>query len=453
MKDKEILKNIVDEKKKVTERPAIDTLTPAEKKEIPTFTTKYMEFLDAARTTHETTNTVLSWAKKNGFSEYRKGQKKFYIMNEDQSSIALVIAGKHPIEKGLSILGAHADFCCLHLKDHPLKEDSYLGIRLDTRPYGGFGNPHFTDTDYRIIGRVLKNGKIHQFEFDGTIFEPTVHITRDLEENKVKDAFKGENLDITVGCRTKKEFLKKISKLAGTTIEEKDFSRGDFYAVPKFKTIKLLDDELISGYGHDDRSSVFAIFEALFRSKPTHTTIAMSFDREEIGSTGLTGAIGAFFEQIIDACMENEEKSGDAFLRTILRNSYMVSADVDIALNFRNLELSDADNAAKSGRGLVICRANGGRGQGGGNRAPSFLMDYLMTLFEKKKVIYQVSSIPTKIEQGGGGTIGRYFAERGVPTADVGCPVSGMHGKRSILHIGDLYQAIKGFQAFIEREK
>jgi aspartyl aminopeptidase len=308
------------------------------------------------------------------------------------------------------------------------------------------------EIDDFFAAKCCANLKEKYFENDDLRwFFRTVSAYYEEYKKTVKEAFKGEQLDIIVGSRTKKDFLKTISKIAGCDIEEKDFSRADVYAVPKFKSMKLMGDELIVGYGHDDRSSVFSVFKALFRAKPYFTTVAFAFDREEIGSTGLTGAIGSFFEQVLDAVVH--ENTGEAKMRSILRNSLMISADVDIALTFRSLENSDVDNAAKCGRGFVICRINGGKGQGGGNRAPAFLMDYLMELWDKEKVVYQVSSIPTKIEMGGGGTIGRYFAERGIPTADCGAPVAGMHGKRSILHVGDLYQCVKGFTAFMERKR
>jgi aspartyl aminopeptidase len=449
----DILKNIIEERKGQQARPSIDDLSAEEKKDLRLVAKEYINFLDKAKTTHETTKLLISMAKKRGFVQYTSGVKKnFYLVNKDESAIALVAFGKIPIDKGLTILGAHSDFCCLHLKDHPIKEDQYLGVRLDGRPYGGFWNHHYLDTDVDVLGRLVKNGKVYEFSFDGVIIDPTIHINHEIEDKTVKEAFKGEQLDILVGTRTKKEFLDKISAIAGIKIEEKDFSRTDVYAVPKFSTLSLMGDELIVGYGHDDRSSVFSIFEAIFRAKPTYTSLVFAFDREEIGSTGLTGAQGNFFEEVIDAITQGASQS-DKGVRDMLRHSLMISADVDIALNFRNLDLSDPENAAKSGRGIVICRANGGRGQGGGNKAPAFLMDYIMTLWDKEKVSYQVSSIPSKIEGGGGGTIGRYFAERGVPTADCGAPISGMHGKRSILHAGDLYQCMKGFKVFMERKE
>lgn len=451
MEDKEILKTIIDERKGQAERPSYDKLTAQEKKDVDKIREEYINFLNHGRTTHEVIKRVLEKAKKNNFTDNPK-LKKFYVINDDHSAIALVVRGKKPIGKGMTFLGSHADFCSLHLKDHPIKEDNYLGVRLDTRPYGGFWNHHYGDTDVTVIGRFIKNGKTHEFEFPGVIFEPTIHISNEFADKPYKEIFKGEVNDITIGCRTKKDFLDYVSKLAGTTMEEKDFARGDFYAVPRFAATALPGNELITAYGHDDRSSVYGIYEALLRSSPTYTTVCFAFDREEIGSTGLTGAIGSFFEHVLDHILETEGKMSEADIRTILRHSRMISADVDIALNHRNLELSDPDNSAKPGRGMVICRVNGSKGQGGGNRAPAFLMDYMMTLLEKEKVVYQISSIPSKIEQGGGGTIARYFAERGVPTIDSGAPVSGMHGKRSILHIGDLYQCMKGFKAFMERE-
>ena len=56
---------------------------------------------------------------------------------------------------------------------------------------------------------------------------------------------------------------------------------------------------------------------------------AFGVDREEIGSTGLTGAIGAFFEQTLDQIVENQTgkkplEITQAYERIILKNSMML---------------------------------------------------------------------------------------------------------------------------------
>src|SRR3989339_819364 len=79
------------------------------------------------------------------------------------------------------------------------------------------------------------------------------------------------------------------------------------------------------------------------------------------------------------------------------------------------------------------------------------IASYLMDLFEENNVMYQMSELPSKLQKGGGGTIAKYFAQKGIQVIDVGVPVGNMHGKHPTAHIGDLGQLIKGYKSFIGR--
>ena len=49
---------------------------------------------------------------------------------------------------------------------------------------------------------------------------------------------------------------------------------------------------------------------------------------------------------------------------------------------------------------------------------------------------------------GGGGTIAKYVANRGIPVIDIGVPVLSMHSPFEVIHKTDLYMAYRAFVLF-----
>jgi len=418
--------------------PSLKELTKTEKRDLDIYVEAYKDFLDNARTPREVVDYVEETAVKHGFD------KDQIIINDNRSNIVLVDYANLDIDTGMRILGAHVDSPCLHIKVKPLKEGP-LGVRLDTQYYGGIFKHQWFDQIVNVRGHVVKHGKEIPVNIEGVIIDIAPHINKILDK-KVSEAFTGEDLDILTGYSNKEDLLKDLG------IEEKDFGRAELYAVPVEKTRVLQD--LIVGYGHDDRVCVFTQLMAMLRSKPEHTSVIFGVDREEIGSTGITGAESSFFEYALDKIIA--KKSGmnrmevtQALQRDILFESMMLSADVDIAATYRNKALVD-EECTKAGHGLSISTYCGSGGKYHGNQVTAKFMDQVMDMLDEKKAVYQLSGLPSKVDTGGGGTIAKYFAQKGIQTVDAGVPVAGMHSKTETIHKGDLYQAVKCFQAFLE---
>jgi aspartyl aminopeptidase len=427
-----------EEEKKIV--PSLANLTEEEKKDLEEYVVQYKDFLDNARTPRQVVDYVEELALKNGLSEDQ------IFINSNRSNIAIVNYSKASIDKGVKILGAHVDSPCLHIKVKPIKEDN-LGVRLDTQYYGGIVKYQWFDQQVNVIGHVVKEGKEIPINLKGVIIDEAPHINRDIANKLVKDAFDAEDLDVITGYSRKEDLLKDLG------IEEKDFQRAELYVVPVEKTMILKD--LIVGYGHDDRVCVFTEMMALLKSNPTNTSIVFGVDKEEIGSTGITGAQAVFFEQVFDQIVSKKksrmlDKITQPYERTILAKSVMLSADVDIATTYRSAGLVDVVNDTKTGYGIAISAYCGHGGKFEGNQVTAQLMDKLMNMFDKNGAIYQVSGLPSRVDKGGGGTIAKYFSQKGIQTVDAGVPVAGMHSKTETIHKGDLYQAIKCFKVFLE---
>lgn len=428
-------------KKKDKLVPALDKLSKQELKDLDEFVEEYVDFLDSARTPQQVVDYVENKARENGFTDDQ------IFTNKNRSNIVLVKYGARDVEDGLRILGAHVDSPCLHVKPKPIKEGP-LGIRLDTQYYGCIYKHQWFDQIVRIVGHVIKKGKKIPIDFEGEILDIAPHISaKELYSKKVSEAFDAEELDVLTGYAEKEKLLKDLK------IEEKDFQRAELYVVPAEKTRVL--QNLIVGYGHDDRVCVFTQLMALLESDPKYTSMIFGVDREEIGSTGITGAQAVFFEQVVDKVVAKKtgrmlEEITQAYERDIFFKSKMLSADVDIATTFRNKKKVDPDINTAAGNGLAISTYCGHGGKYEGNQVTAVFMDELINMFDKGKGVYQVSGLPSKVDSGGGGTIAKYFAQRGIETVDAGVPVAGMHSKTETIHKGDLYQAFKCFRIFLD---
>ena len=74
-------------------------------------------------------------------------------------------------------------------------------------------------------------------------------------------------------------------------------------------------------------------------------------------------------------------------------------------------------------------------------------MARVRSLFARAGVVWQTGELG-KVDQGGGGTIAKYVANRNVDTVDAGVPVLSMHAPFEVVSKLDLYMAYLGFLAF-----
>ena len=58
-----------------------------------------------------------------------------------------------------------------------------------------------------------------------------------------------------------------------------------------------------------------------------------------------------------------------------------------------------------------------------------------------------------RLDLGGGGTIAKYVANRGIPVLDIGVPVLSMHSPFEVIHKTDLYMAYRTFSLFCQAEQ
>lgn len=429
---------------------------------------EYIEFISQAKTERETVEKALEYLKAYAFEE--NGKEKGYFVYKNKMLFAWRL-GRKTVLEGLKLIISHVDTPRLDLKLHPLFEDTFLAF-LKTHYYGGIKKYHWVSQPLALHGVVAKkdgtvvNIVIGEKEDDPvfTICDLLPHLARKIQaEKKLSEAIVGEKLNLLVGGiplegeakekendRIKLNFLKLLNERYG--ISEKDFVCGELYVVPAGRAKEVgLDRAFVGGYGQDDRICAFTSLKAFLEVKnPEHTILLLFMDREEIGSEGNTSAKSRVFEKVIYKLLKHQGLSvfPDIFFE-VMSKTKAISADVTAGIDPNYLEVHDKLNDAKLGFGVAVSRYTGHGGKYMASEAHVEFLAELLKAWEENEVIYQVVSMG-KVDEGGGGTVAKYFATYGMDIVDAGPPLLSMHSPFEISHKGDLYMTYKAYKVFYQ---
>lgn len=453
---------------------------PADKRQpIFDFAEAYRVFLSNNKTERECLKTFVEKAEAAGFVELEQAVRDGRTLQAGDrvyashmgKSLAMYIIGKNPMREGMNILGAHIDSPRLDLKQNPLYEDSDL-VLLDTHYYGGVKKYQWVTLPMALHGVVAKkDGSVVEISIGDKADDPVVgvsdlliHLAGEQMDKKGAKVVEGENLDVLIGSlpaeksdddkaekkeRVKAQILQLLKEQYG--IEEEDFLSAEIEVVPAGEARDYgLDRSMIMGYGHDDRVCAYPSFEAMLQiDVPERTSVCLLVDKEEIGSVGATGMHSRFFENTTAEILALCGDYSDLELRRTLQHSRMLSSDVSAAYDPNYPSVSEKKNAAYFGRGIVFNKYTGSRGKSGSNDANAEYMARLRRIFDDNQVAFQTSELG-KVDQGGGGTIAYILANYGMEVIDSGVAVLNMHAPWEIISKVDLYEAYKGYVAFLK---
>ncbi len=433
----------------------------------------YKTFLDRSKSERLTVQWIVAEAEKRGYKQLSKVTKVkpgdlLYALNRDKN-IVLIKVGSKPIQEGINFIVAHADAPRLDLKQIPLIEDTEIAL-LKTHYYGGVKKYQWLNIPLALTGVVVtKDGKRVEisigFEDDDPIFvipDLLPHLAKKVQgEKKSGEFIQGETLNLMFGTvPVKDEKIKEKVKLAVLQrlneqygFVEEDFISAELQAVPAVKPRDAgIDRAVIAGYGHDDRVSTFAAVTALFDAeKIERTAVAFIVDKEEIGSDGPTGAKSLFIFNTIGEIIEKTTgECTDSPLRRAMERSTCISADVNAGINPMYKSVHDEKNAAKISHGVVITKYTGHGGKYMANDADAELVGKIRNLFNRNGIFWQYGGMG-KIDEGGGGTIAKYFAFYNASVIDCGIPVIGMHSPYELISKADLYYSYRGYRVFLEQ--
>lgn len=448
-----------------------------EKKKVFEFAEEYRKFISACKTERECVRTFVERAEAAGYLDIKKviaeGIKlesgaRVYADNNGKA-LAMFIVGKKPMEEGMRILGAHVDSPRMDLKQNPFYEDTGLAM-LDTHYYGGVKKYQWVTLPLALHGVVAKkDGSVVEVNIGDKPGDPVfgvsdllIHLAGEQMEKKAAKVIEGENLDLLIGsiplAGEEKENAKDTVKenILGILkeeygIEEEDFLSAEIEVVPAGEARDYgLDRSMIMGYGHDDRVCAYPSFEAMLAKNetPEYTSVCLLVDKEEIGSVGATGMQSRFFENMTAEVMAAAGQYTELALRRALQNSHVLSSDVSAAFDPNYPAVMDKKNAAYFGKGMVFNKYTGSRGKSGSNDASAEYVGKLRAVMDDGNVFYQTAELG-KVDQGGGGTIAYILANYGMQVIDSGVAVLNMHAPWEIISKADLYEAYKGYVAFL----
>ena len=401
-------------------------------------------------------------------------------------AVILVHVGAAPISEGMNILGAHIDSPRLDIKQNPLYETNDFAL-LDTHYYGGIKNYQWTALPLALHGVVAKtDGEVVEVNIGDDPADPVFcvtdllpHLGSQQMDKKGSKVVEGEDLDVLVGNRplaatdadeaddgagkaegdkaskdpVKAYVLALLSDKYG--IAEEDFLSAELEVVPVGRARDLgFDRSMVIGYGQDDRVCAYTSLAAqlaLGDDIPARTAVCVLVDKEEIGSVGASGMASMFFENTIAEIMALAGESSPLRLRRALTRSRMLSSDVSAGFDPAYASVFEAKNSAYLGRGLVFNKYTGSRGKNGSNDASAEYVALVRRIMDDAGVSFQTAELG-RVDAGGGGTIAYIPAKYGMDVIDSGVPVLSMHSPWEVTSKADIYEARRGYEAFLRAE-
>ena len=461
---------------KMERRNAWLSYKEAEEAEMEKLAKAYREFLDKGKTERECVAEIVKEAEAAGYesleSKLEKGEKikagdKVYAVGM-KKIVALFHVGTEELSGGMSILCAHIDSPRLDVKQNPLYEDTDLAY-LDTHYYGGVKKYQWVTLPLAMHGVVAKkDGSIVEISIGEDAEDPVLYITDLLIhlsgkqlQKKAAEVIEGEMLDILIGSRplaelpddskkdaVKQNVLKILNEKYG--IEEEDFLSAELEIVPAGKARDCgFDRSMVLSYGQDDRICAFTSLFAMLDAKcSTRTQCCLLVDKEEIGSVGATGMQSSFFANAVAELLAMTEGESELLVRRALANSVMLSSDVSAGFDPLYANVFEKNNAAFLAHGVTFNKYTGSRGKSGSNDANAEYIAALRKVMDDANVSYQFAELG-KVDAGGGGTIAYIMAKYGMNVIDSGVAVLNMHAPYEVSSKADIYEAVKGYLAFL----
>ena len=436
----------------------------------------YRKFISENKTERECCSTAIELAEAHGYrpleEAVKAGEKlsagdKVYASVRGKS-LMLIELGTEPLEQGVNILGAHIDSPRLDVKQNPLEERNDIAT-LDTHYYGGVKTYQWATLPLAIHGVVAKkDGSVIKVVIGEDPSDPVFcvsdllpHLAREQMQKKASELIEGELLDVIVGNRPRaasdgaekdqdKEAVKAtvLDILAEKyDITEEDLLSAELEIVPAGQARDMgLDRSMILGYGQDDRSCAYpSLLAQLACEAPKRTAVTILVDKEEIGSRGATSMSSRFFEDVMAELIEAAGQGTPLALRRCLERSRMLSSDVSAAF--------DPNTTPRSSRTALKAAhiQQGMEAASGSNDADAEYVALIRRVMDDANVRFQTAELG-RVDAGGGGTIAYILATYGMNVIDSGIGVLSMHSPWEVTSKADIWEAYKGYCAFLALE-
>ena len=464
-------KNKLAEKLLYAPKNGYDRLSAEDEKAMNAYCEDYKDFLNHGKTERLCVEYCIELAEKRGFKAYEAGMKlaagdKVYFNNRGKG-IMLAVIGSEDLSHGANIGAAHTDAPRLDLKPRPLYEEAEMAY-FKTHHYGGIRKYQWVTIPLELHGvAVLRDGKSVAIHIGGEEGDPQFiindllpHLGREQGKKPLNEAIPSESLNVLLGGRPiadedcsdrfKLGVMQYLNEKYGMT--EEDLISAEIEVVPAGPARDMgLDRSMILGYGHDDRVCAYPSMLAQINvANVERTSITLIVDKEEIGSVGATGMTSRFFENTVAEIMTLAGEDSPLTLRRALARSRMLSSDVSAGFDPGYAGKFETKNAAFMGRGLCFNKYTGSRGKGGSNDADAEYVALVRDIMDEAGVDFQTCELG-RVNAGGGGTIAYIMAKYGMNVIDSGVAVLSMHALWEVANKADIYEAYRGYKAFLER--
>lgn len=438
------------------------SLSKKELKAVEAYADDYKDYIYKTPTELTFVSETIKRVEKHGFKRLTeqsrlKAGARFYDVNRDRT-ISLIVIGKQGLTQGTRIVGAHIDSPRLELKGRPVYEKQKFAM-FQTYVHGGIKTYQWVNIPLALVGRVdKKDGSVVNIsvgfdEDDPILMVPDLapHVDHPNRKRTSRNVIGKEELDVIVAA--KPELNTKVKDVVINylkeeyNISEQDLVSAELALVPATKPRDVgFDRSLIAAYGQDDKASSIAAVKAIIEQKtPEYTSIAYLVDNEEVGNINNTGASSSYLVDLLSGLLYNKmgDKYNDYQLRKVLRNTKVISADVNPGVNPTWSNVWELGNAPRLGNGINL------KLYGGGFNANSEYMAWTRNYLDNSDIKWQTSTYKGKAS---GGTIGSDLSNDNMEVIDFGVPILSIHSPYAVGSKVDLYSLYKAMSVFYKHK-
>ena len=374
---------------------------------------------------------------------------RYYVLRNDSSLIAFILARDPESPLHLRMAGAHTDSPCLRLKPNPLQVH-HSCVQLGVEVYGGALLAPWFDRDLSIAGRVswtqgdgsLQCSLINFQRPVATIPSLAIHLDREANSKRSIDKqndlvpllLQAENASLPdFKTILLEQLVRQYPEASAAEIIDFDLFLYDTQPLARVG----LNNQFITGSRLDNLLSCHALLQGLIQAPAHRDCLIVLNDHEEVGSVSTAGALGPFLKNILERLFPAPD-----LRQQVCAGSLFVSVDNAHAVHPNFAGKHDPDHLPLLNHGPVIKLNAGQRYATNGLTGGLFRL-----LCTRADIPYQ--QFVMRNDLACGSTIGPLTAaEIGVPTVDIGVPQLAMHSIREITGHLDGWYLLKAMSAF-----
>ena len=412
----------------------------------------YQAFLDRGRTPQELIEYSLeksTWRRidpsQSKIEKIRPGDRLVFV-NQERTALYVIVGSEPLATEGARIIASHIDTPSPRLLLGKLSKGNQAV--LSAGAHGGIKGAHWLRRPLAMVGQVIKS--------DGTKVRVTLG-SKDDFAFYIEERSKGEYKVTASSTPTAKgkpgsgqSFVGLLHERYGLSAD--DLRSAELYLVPKMVSRSVgIEGMMVGSHGQDDRANSYLAWRAIdsIKGTPRQTAITWLVDREESGSRGRAGARSRYLELVYSYLLRAEQgQVSEATLMKALATSSALSADTPACVNPNWPEVHEKKHGPLLGRGPAMFPGTGRRGKVGGSQAHAELIQSVLSQFARAKVPVQTAELG-RVDEGGGGTVAKYLAHRGINAVDLGVCVIAMHSPFELSSVQDLWWALRGFEAWL----